>query len=116
MKKYKVPIFTEEYFVNVYIGNNNEIKKEAIKYGIKEEYLIENTRGMAFRMLPDKHPLIIVNGDLPTHIAIATLAHEGCHAINFISEYLHINDINGEFQAHGVSAILRATLKSILKK
>jgi len=33
MKRFKIPIFTSEYFVNAIIGTREEIDKEIKKYG-----------------------------------------------------------------------------------
>lgn len=120
MKKYIVPIFTSEYFVTVLIGKREEICKEGAK--IAEETLDKftkefNGRGQAQNLLPKwKYPLIIVDWDLPAHIAFSTLAHEAVHALDYISHYLGMEDMSGEFVAHGVAEIMRTVTKDILSK
>ena len=103
------------------VGTKAELKKAATKY---LNYSIEGTieddlshsRGLTYDCLKGgKHPLVLIDGDLPQHIAIATLAHEAVHVVNFIEDYLGINDTSREFVAHGVGAIMRAVLKKILK-
>lgn len=124
MKKYCVPIFTEEYKVVVYVGKKDEIIREAAKYakqssdkGCTLEWFKEtfNGRGHSFSF-PDLHPLILVNGDLPADTAIATLAHEACHAVEYIEDYITLNDTRGEFRGHGIAAVMRAVVKDLLPK
>lgn len=120
MKKYTVPIFTSEYFVTVLLGKREEICKEGAKIAKEplEKFTKEfNWRGQAHNLLPKwKYPLIIVDWDLPAHIALSTLAHEAIHALDYIVEYLGMQDISGEFIAHGVGEIMRTVTKDILKK
>lgn len=99
MKNIKVPIFTEEYKIEVEITKN-----------IKDEF-----RGRAFNRLPDKNPLIKINGDLSYYTALATLAHEASHAMDYIEEYLGLEDPSGEFHAHGIGAVMRIVGKSLKK-
>ncbi len=120
MKKYIVPIFTSEYYVAVMLGKREEICKEGAKFAEEplDKFTKEfNWRGQAHNLLPKgKYPLIIVDWDLPAHIAFSTLAHEAVHALDFISNYLGMQDVSGEFVAHGVGEIMRAVTKDILKK
>jgi len=121
MKSLKVPIFTEEYAVEVRIGKRVDILKSAAKYlgvslkAIENDY--GNCRGRAWNALDDvygvKHPIIVVDADLPYTVAIATLAHESSHALDFIEDFLGINDRNGEFHGHGIAAIMRRVGKVI---
>ena len=65
MKKFRVPVFTEEYAINVCLGTRKEILKEAAKYlehGVEKEFAY--SRGMCWDCFPDKNPLIIVDSDL----------------------------------------------------
>ncbi len=119
MKKYKIPIFTEEYGVIVYIGKRQELIKAGAKYTEEHEDFFGDEftgRGLCYKGLPEKYPLIIVDGDLPIPICIATLAHEASHSMDFIAEHLKIRETNGEFHAHGISVILRIVLGDILLK
>lgn len=120
MKKIRVPIFTEEYAVNIYIGTRKEIVSSAAKYMKCSVKAVENDfsrmRGMAWNCFPELNPLVIVDGDLPAPVALATLAHEASHALDFIEKNIGVSDGNGEFHGHGIAAIMRATGKIILKK
>lgn len=115
MKKYRVPIFTEEYAINICIGTIKEIEKGAKSYGIKSDNLFSAHRGRAYNCFPDKLPFITINGDLPAHMALATLAHEASHAIDYIIEYVGINDRSGEFRGHGIAAVMRTVGRKILR-
>ena len=117
MKKVKVPIFTEEYSVWVYIGSPKDVAREARKYveSIDSNWGKVN-RGRTYNGLPyKKHPLIIVNGDLPYFEALATLAHEASHAMDYIVEFIGLDDRSGEFRGHGIGAIMRIVGKSFKK-
>lgn len=125
MKKIKVRIFTEEYFIEVRIGTREQILKSAAKYlgvslqAIKNDF--GNCRGRAWNGLDEvygnKHPIIVVDGDYPAHVALATLAHEASHAMDFIASYVGMSTRErGEFHAHGIAAVMRAGGKLIIKK
>lgn len=113
MKIVHVPILTEEYKVIVVIGTNEELAKYAFKnckgrtYGQTLE-LVMLHRGTTWDRLPEHHPVITVNGDIPWNDALATLAHEACHAVGMIQQHLGLRDeIGGEFLAHGIGSVLR---------
>lgn len=124
MKKFRVPIFTEEYAVIVYVGTKAEIIKGAAKYlkqsvkAVENDY--QNCRGRAWNALDtvygNKHPLIVIDSSLPAHIALATIAHESSHALDFIEDYIGLDDRSGEFHGHGISAVMRAVNNVFLKK
>ena len=122
MKKYRVPIFTEEYAVWVYIGTVKECVKEGAKYTTYSPTTLarefDGRRGLAYNLFTsvNKNPLVLVDGDLPVPTAIATLTHEAIHAIDFTMEHLGIDTKETEFRAHAVGAIMRTVLKDILKK
>ena len=116
--KFRVPIFTEEYAVNVLIGTKDDVRKALVAYTQYAPRTIEhnfNGRGLTYNLYPDKHPIIGVDGDLPIHIAIATLAHEASHALAAIEKYVSMDDKSDEFHAHGIAAIMRTVLATILK-
>ena len=119
MKKIRVPIFTEEYAVNVYIGKQEEVIKNAAKYmkcsEIKVKNQFHNKRGMAWNCFPEWHPLIGINGELSATIALATLAHESSHTLDFIIHHIGLDDRSGEFRAHGIACIMRTVGKSFKK-
>lgn len=122
--KLRVPIFTEEYSIQIGIGTRSQILCFASDYLNQSLKAIENDfgkcRGRAWDALNDvygnKHPLIVIDADYPTHISLATVAHEASHAMDFIEEYVGVNDKNGEFHAHGISAVMRAVGKLLLPK
>lgn len=106
MKEYKVPIFTEEYFIEVAIGTKAEIQRLLKKLTGKVE-VMEGFRGHAYNFFPKWNPTIVIDGDLPTFEALATLAHESSHAMDFIRDYIGLEDKSGEFHGHGIAAVLR---------
>lgn len=115
MKRILVPIFTEEYKIEIIIGKLEEIKVVGKKY-LEDGYL-DNKRGISIdRLRHGERPLILINGDYDYISCIATIAHEASHSMDDIKNYLGINDVNGEFHAHGIAAVLRKTLKYIKLK
>lgn len=120
MKTFKIPIFTEEYKVSVFIGTKGELIKAASKYTTYSPKTItrelENRRGLAYDLFPDLDPLILINGELPAYLALSTLAHESCHAVGFIEKFLGIDDRNDEFKSHGIGTIMRTVSEFVLKK
>ena len=122
MKRFRIPIFTSEYFVNVLIWTRDEINKEGAKMcgDTVERFtaLFDGKRWMACNLLlkmTPTHPLIVLDWDLPSYIALSTLAHEASHAMDYISEYMWMDDRSGEFRAHGIGEIMRWTTELILK-
>lgn len=119
MKTFKVPIFTEEYKIEVAIGTTEELAKLVSKTCLGWDYedayaRCRSSRGLAFNRLPDMHPLIALDGELPWDQALATLPHEACHAVAYIMDFLGIKDENGgEFLGHGISAVMRHCFKNV---
>lgn len=121
MKKEIVPILTEEYKIVVYIGTLKELTKHGAKYlNISRDEmksLLTNQRGLTYDSLRagiGKYPIIFINGDHDYISAIATIAHEASHAMDYIQRYLGIDDRAGEIHAHGVASVLRHTLKLLI--
>lgn len=113
MKKYRIPIFTEEYAVNVVIGKRNEVIKAIAKHTTYSPKTIEREfigRGICYDVYPDSNPIIGIDGELKAIPQIATIAHEAIHSIDFMMNYLKLGD-DTEFRAHGVATILRRILK-----
>ena len=100
--KLKVPIFTENYFITVEITKGELPKRGEGGY-----------RGRAYNKFPDNNPLIILSGDFPYSEALATVAHEASHCMDYIEDYLGLSDPSGEFHAHGIGAVMRAVGKLI---
>jgi len=118
MKRFKIPIFTEEYKVVVFVGKRDETIRSLARYcGMSKELVSDQWkgRGVAF-LFSGEYPVIAVDGDLPVPVCISVLAHEASHAMDSIADYIGIKDSSGEFKAHGVGAIMRLVLKDILKK
>jgi hypothetical protein len=122
MKKKIVPILTEEYKIVVYIGTPEELAKSGAKYleldKDEMESLLSNQRGIAYDSLRaglGKPPIIFIDGDQDYISAIATIAHEASHAMDYIQRYLGIDDRAGEIHGHGIASVLRHTLK-LLKR
>lgn len=109
-KKYIVPILTDEYHIVVLIGVPKKMVQEISRYtGLSKEEVwkdLDHCRGRSYNTLPNRSPLVVVNGTLPAVSAIATLAHEASHAMDFISDFVGIHD--GEFKAHGIGRTVRA--------
>ena len=120
MRKYRIRIFTEEYAVNVFIGSRDEILNAGVLYtkyapkSLRRDF--ESKRGITYNCFPEKNPLILIDGDLPAHIATATLAHEASHALQYLMDYLGMDDRSDEFRGHGIAAIMRTVGKDIFKK
>lgn len=119
MIKFKVPIFTEEYSINVAIGKREEISKviaKTCKGWSYEEALAwtEARRGGTFDLLPRIHPLIVVDSELGAGV-YSTLPHEAAHAADYIMDNLGIEDKSGEFRAHAISAVMRYYNKFLKK-
>jgi hypothetical protein len=119
----RIPILNDEYNVIVTWGNCAEIAKALKKY----YYLPEDIEYLYERMgeqLEDVYPKVRGicfhrHGNLPVITLpcfptepdeIATLAHEACHAIEYIMSCLCASD--EEIFAHSVAAIMRYTLGS----
>ena len=114
MKKYRIPIFTEEYAVNVVIGKRNEVIKAIAKYTTYSPKTITKEftgRGIAYNVYPDKHPIIGIDGEVKATTQIATIAHEAIHAIDYLMEYIGIDLKETEFRGHAVATILRKIIK-----
>lgn len=118
MKKIWIPIFTEEYGVNVFFGKRDEVKRALAKYTTYSLKTIDRDfggRGCCFNCYPDSAPIMAIDGDLKVSVAMATIAHEACHAVDYLMEYVGIDDRSGEFRAHGVASIMRKVLAQISK-
>ena len=118
MKKYQIPIFTEEYAINVVIGKRDDVIKEIAKYTTYSPKTIKADfagRGITYNCYPDKNIIIGIDGDLNAIIQIATIAHEAIHAIDYLMDYVRIDAKETEFRAHGVATILRTIFKKVIK-
>lgn len=121
MKKIIVPIFTEEYKIVVFFGATQQRAKMIASYCDGWDYkmalqLAEGTRGTANNTLPDKPPLITIDIDMSYEDILSTLPHEASHAIDYIMDYISMEDSNGEFKGHAISAVVRCSLKGLLGK
>lgn len=121
MKKIIIPILNNEYKVLVVFGTNEERARYISKHvkGYDYEYALERckaTRGQTFLRLPQDHPLITIDIDLPYDMAFATIAHEASHAVQDIIDNLGIDDRSDEFKGHSISAIMRMSIRGLLGK
>lgn len=118
MKKLEISIFTDEYKVLVFIGTVKELMAPLSKLSqwskqeIRENF--KNKRGQCFTYESDL-PVIAINGDFPWRDSLATVAHEASHAMDWIHDYMDMDDKSGEFKAHGISCIVRQVTKMIKK-
>lgn len=112
LRHLRVPIFTEEYCINIYIGEREDLHKIAAKWmdcSVKAcEKDFDGNRGKAYNLFPEANPLILIDANLKAHIGIATIAHEASHAMDFIEKHIGIKEENGEFHAHGIAAVMRS--------
>lgn len=109
----RVRVFTEEYAIHVYLGDIETVNRKAQERvdracpnGITLDR-IGDVRGIAWNTLPKHNPIIGVASDLSLIEAVATLAHEASHAMDFIAENIGLQDGKGEFRAHGISCVIR---------
>lgn len=119
MKKFKVPIFTEEYSVIVVIGARKDIIKFISKYTGStiqevEIFFTDYCSGLCWNCLPNNHPLIAVDGQLNAFKQISTIAHEAAHAMDYIADHIKLE--HTEFRAHGIASIMRHIFKNIKYK
>lgn len=111
-----VPILNNEYSVKVCWGSLDNARKTLtdLGYGEYEFLALNEKRGVTFYN-PDLPPLIAVCGTPRTAEQIGTLAHEACHAVEFIFQHIG-QTIGDEVFAHSVGAIVRETLKAVRGK
>lgn len=110
IKKVKVPILNNEYFVYVLWGNKVRVIKWINSYfGEKYHYsFIDDCRGKTFYQ-HGYYPVIFINTQI--HF-FATLAHEAVHALNYIWEDI-AEESKNEIYAHSVGAIIRIVKKQL---
>lgn len=107
-----VPILNDEYKVVVCIDTPENGYKKVLKYYdndtdyIKKDEL-RNCRGKCF-FWTDRQVFIWVDSRLKTKYS--TLAHEACHAVKHIFDFIGERSIDEVF-AHSVGAIVRAVEK-----
>lgn len=110
MKHYTVPIFTDKYFVDVYLGKTKELDaflKKTLRANIYEANQWDGKHaGKAFNCFPKYNPFIIIDSSLPYFVAVGTVAHEASHALDYIAKHLGLNDESGEFRAYGIGEIV----------
>lgn len=115
----RVPIFTEEYAIHVYLGEERRVVRaaeaRARSKGCTLLGSLDGKRGIAWNCLPEHNPIIAVRTDLAPIDAIATLAHEAAHAMDYIANNIGIGpDERREFCAHGISAVVRVAGPKLL--
>ncbi len=119
VKHYRISIFTEEYKIDVVLGNEKDslTKLSNLLGDSKSEIAsrIKKNRGYCWDIGQANHCTIWVDDSLPYHIAIATLAHESSHAMSCIQEFIGMNDKNDEFRAHGIACVMRTVGKDLRK-
>lgn len=112
---FKASVFTEEYKIDVIIGNREFLLKNVRKAWIHcDDDEFDNLRWKAFNALlleTAVYPIIAIRDDLVYKIAIPTLAHEAAHAMDYIIEFIWIDDRSGEFRAHGIASVMREFMR-----
>jgi|TARA_Y100000310_G_scaffold125845_2_gene124595 hypothetical protein len=118
MKKFTVPILTEEYKIHVAIGKKEEFKHYCRKYIGDKDFLEKNSlRGLCiYRKKTNECPLLLIDESFSYVDIVSTLAHEASHAMDYHTEYLSMDDESGEFNAHGIASVMRHCLPYITKK
>ena len=112
----KIPILNNEYKVVVCWGKSDYILKILKDYHYEDVDLryvneaLENRRGVTFRK--DRcFPVIALPKKPHSPEQIGSLAHEACHAVKEIFDYIQEREIDEVF-AHSVGAVVREVLKS----
>lgn len=117
--KLEVPILNNEYWVYIIWGEDKKCIKY-LRYHFEEEGFdkreFADKRGRCYHKL-GYHPVIYIK-NIKAKDSYATLAHEACHAIDYV--FKEIGDDNrDELFAHSVSAILRRYIdykKKVIKQ
>lgn len=115
MHKVEVPILNNEYWVYVIWGKKEECLK-FIKRHLKKDYveIYDGVRGQTFGC-EEYEPIIYMAMKPNEEHFWATLAHESCHAINRIWDYIGETTRTDEIYAHSIGAILAHVEKYIKK-
>ena len=114
LKRLKVPILNNEYFVYVLWGNvDKALQFMKSYYGDKTltKDMFNGCRGRTF-YCEGCYPVIWVNTKIHFY---ASLAHEATHAINYIWEQIG-EKVKDEVYGHSVGAIVREVCKLKRKK
>lgn len=116
MKKIKIPILTDEYLVELYIGSIDELAQSGMRYLEKSEKemkeILSGKKGITANcLIIGKHPIIMINDNYSKNDIIATVAHEAAHAVDCVIDFVSIDDNNQEFLAHGIGVIVRKFLE-----
>lgn len=111
----QVPILNDKYCVIVAWGSFRSIQKLLNANGYpKEDWhekRFEGANAVTF-IRGNCHPVIAMPSSPLTCEQLGTLAHEACHAVEHIFEYIG-QPIGGEVFAHSVGAVVRVTLEII---
>lgn len=119
-KTVTIPILNDEYKVVVCWGDKRLLRKTLLDHhyspdNITPAFIEEacaNRRGVTFRE-SRCYSVIWIDANLPASQAIATLAHEAVHAVDFIMEFIDEDIHHSEIFAHSVGAIVRLTLNQM---
>jgi len=114
MRNYlKVPILNDEYKVIFCFGSPDKIRKVLDNWHYPKEDVaqhLNNRRGICFNRI-GCHPVIAMPDFPDTPQEIGTLAHEACHAVEYILQNIQ-QPVGDELFAHSVGAIVRKVLAS----
>lgn len=108
-----IAVLNSDYKVVVVYGGKKTIAK-ALKRrhwdrDAQEYARSSHTRGTTY-WRPDRYPLIALPRKPKTNVELGTLAHEACHAVQHIFEFIQ-QEVGGEIFAHSVAAVVRGALK-----
>lgn len=110
MSKTVVPIFNDEYRVVVFFGASERALKLAVKMGHEPHNLSwDSQRGVTF-FTHGVTPVIAMPRKPKTPQEFGTLAHEACHAVEILFNYID-QPTTGEVFAHSVGAVVRLAMQ-----
>jgi hypothetical protein len=115
--KYQCDILNDKYFVEVFIGSEEGIKKELKIYFEGNDFQEENFDRMGLTFSKERYnPLIWINTKYVSgKIIYEVLAHEAYHAVDYILEDICSNHKDDEVIAHSIGAIITKYNETIKK-
>lgn len=113
-----IPILNNEHYVAIVFGDDIKLQKVLRQWSYPDDLdrvgTLIGKRGRCFHA-EGCHPVIAMPIRPKTPTEIATLAHEACHAIEYIFASIG-QPLGTEVFAHSVGAVVRETLQAIKDK
>lgn len=110
IKFINVPIFNDEYNVIICFGDEAETRRVMETVGHENAQICWNHDKGVTMLTPGVTPVIAMPKKPETDDERGTLAHEACHAIEEIFNFIG-QPVGGEVFAHSVGAVVRAAGK-----